>query len=214
MSAMSIADIRRDYQRETLDEKDVAPQPFAQFTRWWQEAVNSSIDEVNAMTLSTVDANGHPNARVVLLKGYDDAGFVFFTNYHSAKGRELEARPYASLLFFWKELERQVRISGKAEKIAAEDSDAYFESRPAGSRLGAWVSDQSAVISGRHELEEKLAGFTDRYPDGNIARPPHWGGYRVIPDAFEFWQGRSSRLHDRIRYRKQNDGWLIERLSP
>jgi pyridoxamine 5'-phosphate oxidase len=213
----SIADIRRDYMLKSFDESHAAANPFDQFKEWWEEATSAEIDEVNAMTLATVDSNGKPSARIVLLKGYTHDGFVFFTNYESAKGQELAANPNAAILFFWKELERQIRIEGTVEKISEADSDAYFHSRPAGSRIGAWVSPQSKVIPGRNFLEENYQRLMLQYPDENqVPRPPHWGGYIVKPESFEFWQGRSSRLHDRLRFTKNNESsqWLRERLAP
>ena len=211
----NIADIRKDYKLQTLSENDVVKDPFLQFDKWWDDAVNSELEEVNAMTLATVSANGMPDARIVLLKGYDKNGFVFFTNYKSNKGKELEANPNACLVFFWAALERQVRICGTVKKADAAESDAYFSSRPEGSRLGAWASPQSSVIATREVIEENLKDLEEKFIDGNIPRPPHWGGYVVQPVQVEFWQGRSSRLHDRIQYTLQTDGnWLIERLAP
>ena len=211
--------MRIDYKRETLDESAVAPDPFRQFERWFDEAVKAEVPEPNAMTLATADAAGRPSARVVLLKGFDDRGFVFFTNYASRKGRELAARRDAALLFFWPELERQVRIEGTVAKVDALESTAYFASRPRGARLGAWASPQSETIDGRGVLEALFAAAEARYANvGNdIPRPPHWGGYRLAPSMLEFWQGRQSRLHDRIRYRrnpKNAQGWIIDRLAP
>ena len=210
----TIADIRKDYKLQSLHENEVAANPTEQFTTWWNEAISSNIDEVNAMTLATSSTNGKPDARIVLLKGYDENGFVFFTNYQSRKAQELAANPFATLVFFWKELERQVRIEGTVEKIAAADSDAYFNSRPVGSRIGAWASPQSTVIRNRNLLEENVKQLELQYADGNIPRPEHWGGYVVKPTQVEFWQGRSSRLHDRIRYKLKNNNWIIERLAP
>jgi pyridoxamine 5'-phosphate oxidase len=211
----SIADIRTDYKLHSLDETDVASDPVAQFTRWWDEAINSAVDEVNAMTLATASKEGHPSARIVLLKGYDAQGFIFFTNYNSQKGKELEDNPRAALVFFWKELERQVRIEGIVAKIPDSESDTYFESRPAGSRIGAWASPQSETISDRKVIEHNFLDFENKYGTGDIPRPPHWGGYIVKTTLFEFWQGRSSRLHDRIQYTIQPGGnWKIERLAP
>jgi pyridoxamine 5'-phosphate oxidase len=216
---VKIADLRIDYKRETLDERDVAPQPFRQFERWFDEAVKADVPEPNAMTLATADADGRPSARVVLLKGFDDRGFVFFTNYASRKGRELAARRDAALLFFWPELERQVRIEGAVAMVDAAESAAYFASRPRGARLGAWASPQSEAIGGRAVLQERYAATESQYRDAgdDIPRPPHWGGYRLAPDALEFWQGRPSRLHDRIRYRRDPQtphGWVVDRLAP
>lgn len=209
-----IADIRKDYQLESLTEQDVAANAIAQFTRWWDEAVNSEIDEVNAMTLATASDKGIPAARIVLLKDYDENGFVFFTNYNSDKGMQLAANPHATLLFFWKELERQIRIEGVAEKVSAAESDDYFYSRPVGSRIGAWSSPQSRVIANREILEQNVATYTNEFGE-NVPRPEHWGGYRIKPAVIEFWQGRSSRLHDRIRYMlTAENNWVIERLAP
>jgi pyridoxamine 5'-phosphate oxidase len=210
----NIADIRKDYKLQTLLEADVAPDPITQFGKWWEEAVNSAIDEVNAMTLATIDKNNMPSARIVLLKGYDKNGFVFFTNYQSHKGEQLLQNPSACLVFFWRELERQIRITGKVEKISGKDSDAYFTSRPAGSRIGAWASPQSSVIANRTVIEEKLKDLEQQFGDNNIPRPPHWGGYIVKPIQIEFWQGRPSRLHDRMQYTLQEGSWVVERLAP
>jgi pyridoxamine 5'-phosphate oxidase len=212
---MHIADIRKDYKLQTLLETEVAANPTAQFTKWWNEAIASEIDEVNAMTLATVDHNNIPTARIVLLKGYDEKGFVFFTNYQSNKGAAIAHQPYACLVFFWKELERQVRITGSVQKISEADSDAYFNSRPEGSRIGAWASPQSSVITSRAVIEDNAAQFTKQFTGTAIPRPQHWGGYIVQPQQIEFWQGRSSRLHDRILYTLQPTGnWTIARLAP
>ena len=209
-----IADIRYDYQLQSLNREDVAANPFDQFDKWWNDAVNSEIYEVNAMTLATATKDGKPSARIVLLKDYDEKGFVFFTNYNSHKGSELAENPFAALVFFWKELERQVRIEGSIEKVSSQESDDYFYSRPTGSRIGAWASPQSTVIENRNLLEENVKIFSEKFGE-EIPRPTHWGGYRVIPNVIEFWQGRSSRMHDRICYRKELDGnWVIERLAP
>jgi pyridoxamine 5'-phosphate oxidase len=211
---LDIAAIRRDYSLRTLGENDVAKDPFLQFSKWWDEALASEIEEVNAMTLATATKTGLPSARIVLLKSFDENGFVFFTNYTSRKGSQLESNPQAALVFFWKELERQVRIEGTVEKTEAEESDTYFLSRPAGSRLGAWASPQSKVIADRRQLEENVARYTREF-GADIPRPAFWGGYLVRPSGIEFWQGRSNRLHDRIHYRKTEDGnWVIERLAP
>ena len=199
---------------QSLDLADVAETPVLQFDKWWKEAVSSSIDEVNAMTLATVNADGKPSARIVLLKGFDDSGFVFFTNYLSDKGKSISQHPYVSLVFFWKELERQVRIEGSCILVSESESDEYFLSRPLGSRLGAWASPQSTVISSRSMLDQNLDEVTTKYANGIVPRPAHWGGYRVVPEMVEFWQGRPSRLHDRIRYRKDELQWLIDRLAP
>jgi pyridoxamine 5'-phosphate oxidase len=211
---MSISSIRKDYQLQSLDLGDVAETPVLQFDKWWKEAVSSSIDEVNAMTLATVNADGKPSARIVLLKGFDESGFVFFTNYLSDKGRSISQHPYVSLVFFWKELERQVRVEGSCIQVSESESDEYFLSRPIGSRLGAWASPQSTVISSRSMLNQNLDEVTTKYANGIVPRPAHWGGYRVVPEMVEFWQGRPSRLHDRIRYRKDELQWLIDRLAP
>ncbi|MBU9374546.1 pyridoxamine 5'-phosphate oxidase [Burkholderia multivorans] len=212
----TLADLRINYSRASLDEADAAPDPFAQFDRWFNEALAAKLPEPNTMTLATVGAGGRPSARIVLVKGVDERGFVFFTNYESRKGRDLAAHPYAALLFYWIELERQVRIEGRVEKTSADESDRYFASRPVGSRIGAWASEQSAVIDSRATLEAREKAFSERYGD-DPPRPPHWGGYRVVPDTLEFWQGRPSRLHDRLVYTRDAaapHGWTISRLSP
>lgn len=207
--------IRREYQLQSLSETDVKANPFAQFTKWWDDAIRSQIDEVNAMTLATADKNAMPSARIVLLKEFSEKGFVFFTNYTSHKGRELEENPNACLVFFWKELERQVRITGGVKKISAAESDAYFVSRPEGSRIGAWASPQSSIIDSRNIIEERLTEYQQKFAGGKITRPPHWGGYIVIPVVIEFWQGRPNRLHDRIQYKLiNNTEWKIQRLAP
>ena len=211
----SIADIRCDYRMKSLLEADVAANPFEQFTRWFDEALNSEIEEVNAMTLATASLQGIPSARIVLLKGYDQNGFVFFTNYQSQKAKDIAENPYASLVFFWKELERQVRINGSIEKIHTSESDAYFQSRPAGSRIGAWSSPQSTVIADRSIIENNYVHFEKEFGENYIPRPNHWGGYVVKPTTIEFWQGRSSRMHDRMHYKlNDNHSWTVERLAP
>ncbi|MFN3667241.1 MAG: pyridoxamine 5'-phosphate oxidase [Sediminibacterium sp.] len=210
----AIADIRKDYKQHSLDEADVAADPFEQFDKWWNDAIAAEVEEVNAMTLATASKEGIPSARIVLLKGYDKHGFVFFTNYESNKGKALLDNPHAALVFFWKELERQVRIEGRVEKVSAEESDEYFLSRPEGSRIGAWSSPQSAIIANRTIIETNVTQYTKRFEGHEIPRPDHWGGYRVIPTSFEFWQGRSSRLHDRFQYKKENTQWLRNRLAP
>lgn len=211
----NIADIRKEYQLQTLLETDVTDNPFVQFNKWWHDAITSELDEVNAMTLATASVTGIPSARIVLLKSVSEQGFVFFTNYKSLKGKELEENPNACLVFFWKELERQIRISGRVEKVHAAESDEYFNSRPEGSRIGAWASPQSSVIASREIIETNIIKYEGQFAEGEITRPPHWGGYIVIPTVIEFWQGRPSRLHDRIQYSKQKDtSWRIERLAP
>lgn len=215
MINQKIADLRQDYRRATLDENEAAAGPVGQFERWWQEAVQSELEEPNAMTLATSTVNGRPSARIVLLKSFDENGFLFFTNYESRKGKELAENPHVTLLFFWKELERQVRIEGTVERVSEAESDAYFNSRPAGSRLGAWASPQSSMIDNRDVLEHNLVQYREQFGEGDIPRPPHWGGYRVIPQMIEFWQGRSSRMHDRIGFRREGEGaWQRYRLAP
>jgi pyridoxamine 5'-phosphate oxidase len=212
--AVSPADIRKDYRLGELHESDVAADPVEQFRRWFTDAEQAKIPEPTAMTLATADHAGVPSARIVLLKGFDARGFVFYTNRKSHKGRELAANPRASLVFFWQELERQVRISGTVEQLSFEQSEPYFHSRPLASQIGAWVSQQSDVISSREQLEALNSELTRKFAGQTVPMPPHWGGYRVIPTEMEFWQGRSSRLHDRLRYRKAGGGWKIERLAP
>lgn len=211
----NIADIRRDYSHKSLSEKDVDVNAIKQFKKWWDEAASSSIDEVNAMTLATASVDGLPSARIVLLKEVNDKGFVFFTNYESYKAQQLAENPKACLVFFWKELERQVRITGLIEKISGKQSDDYFQTRPESSRIGAWASPQSRVIENRDWLDEKFNELVNKMEGTPIARPPHWGGYVVKPVVIEFWQGRPSRLHDRIQYTLEENGeWKIERLAP
>ena len=210
-----IADIRRDYRLARLDEATVGTDPILFFRHWFGEAQAAGVDEVNAMTLATVSPDGQPHARVVLLKGLDDRGFSFFTNYESAKGAQLAANPRAAAVFFWKELERQVRIEGAVERVGAEEADAYFASRPAGSRIGAWASAQSQPVESREGLEDIYRSFEEKLAGSEIARPPYWGGYRILPHRIEFWQGRASRLHDRIVFVKgSNGGWDRWRLQP
>jgi pyridoxamine 5'-phosphate oxidase len=210
----SIADLRRSYERGTLDEAQAADDPFVQFERWFAQARETQMPEPNAMTLATVGPDGRPSTRIVLVKAFDARGIVWYTNYESRKGRELAAHPFAALQFHWVELERQVRIEGRVEKSEVDVADEYHASRPLASRIGAWASPQSRVIASRAELEDLTAQAEARF-GAEPPRPPHWGGYRLVPDAFEFWQGRRSRLHDRLRYRLQPDGrWLRERLAP
>ncbi len=199
----------------TLDEADLHPDPVEQFRRWFDEALRSSSPQPTAMTLATADADGRPSARVVLLKGFDERGFVFYTNYESRKGRELDANPWAALVFFWPELERQVRIEGRVQRVAPVESDVYFRSRPRDSQLGARASRQSRVIDGRDVLDRRFEELRVRFEGGEVPRPEYWGGYRVIPESLEFWQGRPNRLHDRLRYdRVAGPAWSIRRLSP
>jgi pyridoxamine 5'-phosphate oxidase len=210
----TLAELRKNYALGSLDESDAERDPIRQFQTWFAEALDAKLPEPNAMTLATVGPGGRPAARIVLIKGADERGFVFFTNYESRKGQELAANPQASLLFHWIELERQVRIEGAVVKTSAEESDTYFQSRPLGSRIGAWASDQSQVIPDRAVLEAREREITAQYGE-RPPRPPHWGGYRLVPDTIEFWQGRPSRLHDRLRYTKDNaGGWQIARLAP
>lgn len=209
-----LADIRRDYSREELSEANVSPDPVVQFGKWMDEAIAAETDEPTAMTLSTVGEDTRPSSRVVLLKGFDTGGFVFFTNYNSRKGRALAANPFAALNFFWPELERQINISGTVTRVSAEESDEYFKSRPFLSRIGAWASNQSEEIASRAVIMARAAKLTAKYALGNVPRPPHWGGFRVVPDRIEFWQGRPSRLHDRIVYTLDSGEWRIARLSP
>ncbi len=211
---MNIADLRKSYERAELSESDSRALPIDQFDQWLQEAIHSEVPEPNAMTLATVGSDLRPSTRVVLVKGYDASGIVWYTNYGSRKGQELAGNPYAALQFHWVELERVVRIEGTVEKVSAAESDAYFHSRPLDSRIGAWASPQSQVIGGRTELITSAARYSAQFLL-NPPRPDHWGGYRLVPDEWQFWQGRRSRLHDRLRYRLQADGtWLRERLAP
>ncbi len=209
-----LARLRRDYRAGSLDESGAASEPWEQFRRWFAEARAAEVDEPNAMTLATVDAGGLPHARIVLLKDLDAAGFVFFTNYDSDKGRQLDARPAAALVFVWLPLERSVRVEGVVERVSAAESDAYFAVRPRASQLGAVASPQSAVVADRATLERSFADAEAHYAGVAVERPAHWGGYRVVPSMVEFWQGRSSRLHDRLRYRRSGERWVLERLAP
>ncbi|MFL5738731.1 MAG: pyridoxamine 5'-phosphate oxidase [Flavisolibacter sp.] len=214
MSA-SLADLRREYSSQSLLETDVDPNPVKQFEKWWQQAIDGQITEPNALTLATSSADGMPSARIVLLKGFDENGFVFYTNYESFKAMQLEENPRACLVFFWKELERQVRITGLVMKASMKESDQYFLSRPAASQMGAWASPQSRVIESRNWLDEQYLNVSKKFQKENLVRPPFWGGYRVQPVIIEFWQGRPSRLHDRIQYSVLENGkWKIERLAP
>ena len=212
----ALAAMRRQYRAEGLDESALADGPMEQFDRWFADAATSGLDEPNAMVVSTADAEGRPSARTVLLKGFDERGFVFFTNHGSRKGTELDANPGVALLFPWHPLARQVIVQGRAERIGRDETAAYFRSRPHGSQLGAWASEQSRPIGSREELERRYADLAARYPEGEgVPVPPFWGGYRVLPSAVEFWQGRENRLHDRLRYEAAADGgWTVRRLQP
>lgn len=214
MGSSVAQEVRKEYRRGSLLEADAGPDPLVMFGAWLQAAVASGVREPNAMTLATSTPDGRPAARVVLLKSFDAEGFVFFTNYESRKGRELAANPHAALVFWWGELERQVRIEGTAAQVSAAESDAYYHSRPLGARLGAWASAQSSVIPGRAVLEERLAEVMARYEGQEPPRPPFWGGYRLHPEAIEFWQGGLHRLHDRLLYTRTLSGWQLARVSP
>lgn len=211
---MSIANIRREYRHASLSESDVDADPVVQFHRWFDEALRAEVNEPNAMFLATATPDAYPSGRVVLLKGADARGFVFYTDYRSRKGTELSDNPHASLCFFWAELERQVRIAGAVQRVSRAESDEYFQSRPLPSRLGAWTSRQSAVIDSREVLERDLEANAARFAEGIVPLPEHWGGFRVVPEEFEFWQGRPSRLHDRIQFRREAGAWVRRRLSP
>lgn len=212
----NIADLREDYQKAKLEIGEVAASPFEQFHAWFELAIQAEVKEPNAMTLATATADGKPSARIVLLKGVDELGFRFFTNYDSKKGQDLAENPHAALVFSWLTLEKQIRIEGRVERISEADSTDYFQSRPKGSQIGAWASPQSQVITDRTILEQNVQDLQQQYADSEqLPRPEHWGGYRVVPNLVEFWQGRSSRLHDRIQYRLKADGsWKLERLAP
>ena len=210
-----LAKLRSEYTDHGLRRAELHSDPVQQFSTWFAAALAAEIRDVNAMSLATATRDGKPSVRIVLLKGFDERGFSFFTNYDSGKGRDLDANPFAEMVFYWPQLERQVRISGEVERTSREDSAAYFHSRPLGSQLGAWVSKQSEVIDARKVLDARLNEMTERFENGEIPLPPHWGGYRLKPDRFEFWQGRPNRLHDRFRYSRKADGtWLIDRLAP
>ena len=210
----AVADLRQNYTLAGIAEADTDLNPIKQFATWFEQAVSAELPEPNAMTLATATADGKPSARMVLLKDYNERGFVFYTNYKSLKGQQLSANPWAALVFWWAELERQVRIEGHVEKLSPQESDTYFYSRPWGSQLGAWVSEQSQIIPSREVLDQRLEQLKAQYANKEIPRPPHWGGFRVIPSLIEFWQGRPSRLHDRLCYRFEDGNWSRERLSP
>ena len=213
MNRPSLANMRKNYQQAELLESNAAKHPLEQFTLWLNQALAAEIPEPNAMTLATVASDLRPSTRIVLIKGYDEQGIVWFTNYDSRKGRELAGNPFAALQFHWVELERVVRIEGRVEKISEADSDTYYHSRPLASRIGAWASPQSQSIGSREWLQQELQTYADKFQQ-EPPRPPHWGGYRLVPDAWEFWQGGGARLHDRLQYRKQQDQWVMQRLAP
>ncbi len=211
---MTLAELRKDYSLAGLSENDLARDPFRQFEKWFQEAEAAKLNEPNAMVVCTATREGRVSARTMLLKGLDGRGFVFFSNYESRKGRELHENPHASLVFPWLTLERQVLVEGAVTKIPREESETYFHSRPRANQLGAWISQQSTIIAGRSVLEQSLKALEQKYAGQEVPLPPHWGGWRLLPETVEFWQGRRNRLHDRLRYRRGKDGWTIERLAP
>jgi len=211
---VDVSALRKQYTRAGLREADMDPDPIDQFHNWFENAIDADLYEPNAMILATATPEGRPSARTVLLKGYDERGFVFYTNYEGRKADELEANPACALLFYWGELERQVRIEGRAGRLSGSESDIYFASRPRGSRIGAWASEQSRTVASREILEDRVRSLESEYEEREIPRPPFWGGYRVEPDAIEFWQGRENRLHDRLVYRRNGGAWKMERLQP
>lgn len=213
MNEKELQNLRRQYSKSTLSTSSVSKDPFKQFDKWFSEVLNSGFLEPNAMTIATADKNGKPSARIVLLKGVDEKGFIFYTNYKSKKGNDLEGNPFASLLFYWDKLERQIRIEGRTEKVTKEESDAYFQTRPYKSRIGAWASKQSTVIDSRNVIVKEFLKYMVKYRN-HVPLPEIWGGYRLIPESFEFWQGRPNRLHDRIKYTLTKKGWKTERLAP
>ena len=210
----SVSDLRKEYTRAGLNESDADPNPVKQFETWFEEALGAGLHEPNAMTLATATPEGKPSTRTILLKGYDERGFVFYTNYEGRKANEMATNPHVALLFYWGELERQVRVEGRAYRIPEEESDAYYARRPRGSRLGAWASEQSRPVESRNVLEERVRELEAEYEEREIPRPPFWGGYRVEPESFEFWQGRENRLHDRLLYTPSDGGWKMGRLQP
>lgn len=209
-----ISKLRHDFSKHSLDEKDADKDPFKQFEKWYKDASDAEVAQPHALTLSTVDPSGRPSSRILYLRHFSNEGFIFYTNYHSKKGKDIEQNPFAAMNFFWSELERQVRVEGELKKISEKKSDAYFSSRPRESQLGAWVSQQSTLLKSREEMEEKFKELENKYEGKTVPRPPHWGGYILVPVLFEFWQGRPGRLHDRLRYCLDNNKWKIERLFP
>ncbi len=215
MKKVSIAHLRREYRHEELIEKNVPANPITLFQRWFKEALKAQVLDTNALAVASVSSSGKPSNRIVLLKGLDPKGFVFYTNYESRKGRELRQKPVASLLFFWPQLSRQVRVDGKVTKVSAQESDIYFKTRPRGSQLGAWASNQSDIVPDRDFLERRMRALEEQFAGREIPRPPHWGGFRLIPHTIEFWQGRPNRLHDRLQYQRKGSGsWKMSRLAP